>query len=242
MANETGHARNVERFQQLISFVAGYGATYNPSNANIALAGLQTKLTEAQAGIDAVTTNLAPSKAAINARQTTFEPLRPLTTKVVNFYASTGTAENNLDDVKTFARKIQGKRKSDAIEDDPNTPEDESAASHSASQQSYTQLVEHLDNMIGVLSGDALYAPNETELTLVELEKLSTDMKDANQAVIDTFVPLDNARNTRDDALYKDGTGLFDLAKMVKKYVKAVYGSDSNEYEQIKGLEFKRVE
>ena len=86
--SETGHARNIEKFQQLISFVEGYGATYNPSNANIAVAALQAKLTEAEGGIDEVTTALAPSKAAINARQTAFANLRPLTTKVVNFYAS----------------------------------------------------------------------------------------------------------------------------------------------------------
>ena len=28
---ETGHARNVERFAQLISFVQGYGADYAPA-------------------------------------------------------------------------------------------------------------------------------------------------------------------------------------------------------------------
>ena len=35
---ETGHARNVEHFQTLISFVTGWGAAYQPSNPNIALA------------------------------------------------------------------------------------------------------------------------------------------------------------------------------------------------------------
>lgn len=28
---ETGHAKNVANFQDLISFCEGYGATYNPS-------------------------------------------------------------------------------------------------------------------------------------------------------------------------------------------------------------------
>jgi hypothetical protein len=41
---ETGHARNVERFAQLISFVQGYGADYAPGNAAITLPNLQTKL------------------------------------------------------------------------------------------------------------------------------------------------------------------------------------------------------
>lgn len=28
--SETGHAKNVANFQDLIAFVTGYGATYNP--------------------------------------------------------------------------------------------------------------------------------------------------------------------------------------------------------------------
>lgn len=50
---ETGHARNVERFAQMISFVQGYGAAYAPSNAAIAVAALQAKLAAANAGITA---------------------------------------------------------------------------------------------------------------------------------------------------------------------------------------------
>lgn len=47
MAKETGHARNVECFAQMISFVHGYSLDYAPSNAAIAVAALQ-------AGIDGV--------------------------------------------------------------------------------------------------------------------------------------------------------------------------------------------
>jgi hypothetical protein len=44
---ETGHARNVEHFAQLISFVQGYGADYAPSNTAITLVNLQAKLASA---------------------------------------------------------------------------------------------------------------------------------------------------------------------------------------------------
>ena len=35
---ETGHAKNVANFEDLISFCTGYGASYNPSKAAIAIA------------------------------------------------------------------------------------------------------------------------------------------------------------------------------------------------------------
>ncbi len=34
---KTGHARNAEHFQQMISFCTGYGTDYDPTNAMIAL-------------------------------------------------------------------------------------------------------------------------------------------------------------------------------------------------------------
>ena len=38
--SETGHAKNVANFQDLIEFVTGYGATYNPSKSSLKLAQL----------------------------------------------------------------------------------------------------------------------------------------------------------------------------------------------------------
>jgi hypothetical protein len=40
--------------------------------------------------------------------------------------------------------------------------------------------------------------------------------------------------------LYADGTGLVDLALLVKKYIKSLFGADSPQYEQISGLKFRR--
>ena len=51
---ESGHARNVEHFAQMISFVQGYGGAYKPSNDAITLINLQAKQTESEAGMDGV--------------------------------------------------------------------------------------------------------------------------------------------------------------------------------------------
>ena len=50
--------------------------------------------------------------------------------------------------------------------------------------------------------------------------------------------PLSNKRIARDEVLYADGTGLVDLAGLVKKYIKSLFGADSPQYEQISGLKF----
>ena len=125
---ETGHARNIQHFQEMNTFIAGWGAQYNPTNTAILLTALQTKLTNADATMDAVSGAVAQVKAAINARETTFAGLRKLTTRIVNYYDSTGTEKNNVDDVRSLKKKIDGKRAKQVV-DDPATPEDESANS-----------------------------------------------------------------------------------------------------------------
>ena len=57
---ETGHARNVEHFQQMISFCTANGADYDPTNAMIELAALNTALADARTSRDDVKAAVAP--------------------------------------------------------------------------------------------------------------------------------------------------------------------------------------
>lgn len=240
--SEVGHARNIQNFQSLISFVTGYGGVYKPSNTQIELPQLTSALTLANAAMDDVTDKLGVSKTAINTRQNVFDPLRTTVARTVNYYSSTGAAENSIADVKSLKRKIDGKRASAPPVDDPNTPENEALNAHSAAQTSYTQRVEHLDNMIAIYQGDPLYAPNEADLTIAALQTLSTNMKAATQSVIDAYTDVSNARIDRKNAMYEGSTCLFNLQKMVKAYVKGLFGPSSAEYKQLSGLKFVRYE
>lgn len=237
---ETGHARNVEHFASLIGFVLGYGVAYNPSNAALEAVALQAKLTASLTSIDGVTSANAPWKVLVNERETEYLGIRKLVTRVVNSFAASGAEDNAIEDAKGYKRKIDGARAAALPEDDPNTPEDESQG-NSVSQRSYVQIAEHFDNLIELLNNDANYGPNEVDLQITQLQLKSGRMKDANEAVASAAVPLSNARLTRNSVLYSENSGLVDLAGLVKKYVKSVFGGDSPEYQQISGLEFRNV-
>lgn len=240
--SEVGHARNLQNFQSLISFVTGYGVIYNPSNSQIELAQLTAAFTLADAAMDNVTAKLGVSKTAINSRQNVFAPLQSRVTRSVNYYASTGAAENSIEDAKSLKRKIDGKRASAVPVDDPNTPEDESLNVHSSAQTSYTQRVEHLDNLIAIYLGDAEYDPNENDLKTFALQALSTNMKAATQSVIDSYTDVSNARLERTDTMYTDPNCLFNLQKKVKAYVKGLFGASSDEYKQLSSLKFVKYD
>lgn len=52
--SETGHAKNVANFEQLVSYCTGYGATFNPAKAALKLPALNTMLTNAKNAVNGV--------------------------------------------------------------------------------------------------------------------------------------------------------------------------------------------
>ena len=242
--SETGHAKNVANFEDLISFCTGYGTSYNPNKASIKLPALNTQFTSAKNSLTTINTLLPPSTNAINARDIVFSPLNKLMTRINNAVASSNVSKQVIADAKTITRKLQGKRASDklpTVADNPATPEDESQKSISASQMSFDNRIENMDKLIQLLASQTGYAPNETDLKVATLTTLLGDMKTKNTAVITALTPLSNARIARNNILYATGTGLVDTAGEVKKYVKSVFGGTSPQYKQVSGLKFTKV-
>lgn len=239
---ETGHAKNVATFEDLISFCTGYGATYNPSKAALKLPALTAQNTAAMAALQAVKVAKTVYDNATNARELAFKPLKPLATKIVNGLAATEAAAQTVDDVKTTNNKIQGRR--------AKTVEKPTAAAIAAgaepvktastSQQSYDKLIDHFAQLIATLTAEPKYLPNENELKVATLNTLLTDLRAKNTAVISATTALSNARIARDKALYAETTGISDVAQDVKQYIKSLFGASSPQYKQVSGLKFTR--
>ncbi|MCY1720250.1 hypothetical protein OU798_07840 [Prolixibacteraceae bacterium Z1-6] len=242
--SETGHAINVAHFNDLISFVTGYGTTYNPSNAALSLPALQTLATSAGNSIAAINVAVAPYNTAVAAREVMYAPLSKLVTRVMSFLKASGVSQQVYDSVNTVARKIKGGRASAKVA--PAVPTgDETTAGEvkqvSASQMSYDSREENFAKFIQLLIAIPEYAPNEVELQTATLTELSTGLKEKNDAVINAEVPLSNARIQRNEVLYTSTTGLCDIALTVKNYIKAIFGATSPQYRQISKLTFKKV-
>lgn len=238
---ETGHAKNVANFEDLISFCTGYGASYNPSKASIMLPALGTKRTDAVNSLAAVNAALPPWTNAVNKRELVFDPLSKLITRVVNAVAASDVSKQVIDDVKTIARKLQGKRasaKKETVVDNPATPEDESEKSISASQMSFDSRIENMDKLVELLTAQAGYTPNEPELTVAGLTAVYNNMVASNTGAINAYTPLSNARIDRNKILYDAITGLVKVAGDVKAYVKSVFGGTSPQYKQVSKLKF----
>lgn len=239
---ETGHAKNVATFEDLISFCTGYGVSYNPSKAALKLPALTAQLTGANAALQAVKVAKTAYDNATNARELAFKPLKPLATKVVNSLAATEAANQTVDDVKSTNMKIQGRR-AKAIEKPTAAALAAGAApvkTASTSQQSYDKLIDHFAQLIATLTAEPKYIPNENELKVASLNTMLADLKAKNTAVINTTTALSNARIARDKALYAETLGMVDTAQDAKQYVKSLFGATSPQYKQVSGLKFNR--
>ena len=237
--SEIGHAKNIANFQDLIAFVESYGSIYNPSKNALKLPQLNALVTMSQTHLEEVITKNTIYNNAVNERIIEFANLKGLSTRIINALETTDATKEKVNNAKTFNRKLQGKRASQTTTAaDPNAPAPNTI---SASQQSYDQQIQHLTGLIAVLQTEASYTPNETDLTIASLSAKQANLNAKNNAVSVAYANVSNSRITRNNTLYNNETSLVQTATEVKKYIKSIFGATSQEYAQVKGIQFKKI-
>ena len=236
--SEVGHAKNVANFQDLIEFVTGYGATYNPSKNSLKLPQLIALKATAETKLTDVISKNTNYNNKVNERMVAFSNLKSLSTRLVNALQTTDATTATINDAKTFNRKMQGKKASASqTPTDPNAP---APATISTSQQSYDQLIQHLTGLKSVLEEEPSYTPNETELQVATIDSKIADLTAKNTAVSTAYTNISNSRILRNETLYTSDNGIFETASEVKKYIKSVFGASSPQYNQVSGIKFSK--
>lgn len=107
--SETGHAKNVANFQDLIEFVTAYGATYNPSKNSLKLLQLSALKATAEASLTALITQNTNYNNKVNERAIAFSGLKPFATRLFNVLKTTDASDETIANAKTFNNKLQGR-------------------------------------------------------------------------------------------------------------------------------------
>jgi hypothetical protein len=246
--SEVGHEKNVANFEDLISYCAGFGAAYNPSLNAIKIANMNSLRASASSSLANAVSKYNLLKATANTRKDIFAPVKKLSTRIIAALNSCGATKETVNDALTYNRKLQGKRakpikevSSERSVDNNETPIDPNVVVHiSSSQQGYDSMVEFLAKLIDLLGTVPSYTPNEADLKIPALNTLLTSMRSSNTAVINATTNFKNAMLSRNAILYKPITGLVDVAKECKSYVKSVYGATSGAYRQVSAIKFTR--
>jgi hypothetical protein len=246
---ESGHAKNTANFDHLIALLVTYGANYTPSSPNLAITNLQTVLSNAQTALTNVKNEYNSWKNATNGREIAFEPLKGLSTRLLNTLISVGANEQTIKDYKTLNAKVQGSKLTKADAGIEATPDEDSAnkttlpvkKTISASQQSFDNLIEHYDKIIKLLASVPAYNPTETALKVATLQTMLANMKNLNTSAYVSSAKVSNARIARNKILYENADALILLARAIKAYIKGKFGATSAEYGQVSSIKFTRV-
>lgn len=243
---EQGYAKNVPSFEKLIKRCIGFGASYKPVREDLQVTKLTLAHDQAKVAFDSYKESITNFQNATNQRNTAFEGLRPLLTRVINALSYMKDTEQTVEDVKARKRKIDGKRANPIM---PGAVVTDKTAATTAStepspkkisvaQLSFDSIVEHFSQIIVTLTAEKRYHPNETDLTVEALENKLAAMQQANSEVMQATTDLLNARQGRDSALFHPDNGLVTLARAVKKYVKSAYGAGTPQHKQLTELRF----
>ena len=108
--SEVGHAKNVANFQDLIEFVTGYGAIYNPSKNALKLPQLIALKASADATLADVITKNTNYNNKVNERITAFSGLKSLSTRLVNALQTTDATTETDGNAKPVNRKTHGQK------------------------------------------------------------------------------------------------------------------------------------
>lgn len=238
--SETGHAKNVANLETMISYCTGYGTTYKPSNPEIALAALTTLYNDSKAALKLVKTTETSFNDVEGQRKLIFKSLKPLSTKIFASLQSSGVPSTVLNDAQTINRKIQGQRANNTTPittPDAQIPKDKI----SISQQSYDMQIDHFEKLIELTLTQPKYSPNETPIKTTTLSTYKTQLQNINTTVKNAYTPYFNAMIVRNKKLYDIQIGLTSKAKLVKAYVKSIYGASSPEYKGINSLSFRTI-
>lgn len=255
--SEVGHAKNVANLETLISFCKGYGAKYVPTNPRIQIAQLNALLAASQTKIQNVHNTKTAFIIATNERQKEFENLKKLSTKILSALSASGINPQIINDAKSINTKLQGtstrKKTTKSTTSTPSADLDGNSSTNtentpsrdlagiSTSQQSYDRLIDHFTALIQLLTQNTTYNPNEVELKTATLNTKLTALKTKNSNLKNAYTNYSNAQIDRNKFFYDPTSGLVQVSKEVKQYVKSIFGSSAPEYKQVSGIIFKGI-
>jgi hypothetical protein len=240
--SETGHAKNVENFKKLNEHIVSFGPKYAPSDVRLQIPNVSTVSQAGSASLILLSEAQPPYLQAISRREAAFDNVAKLASRALTMAETLHLSPTTIKALKELVRKLYGRRatpKKVIPLTDAETTEPEHKTI-SVSQLSFDQRIAHFAQFIDILKAEPTYQPSESELSTIGLSARLADMRMSNDSVTQFAIPVTNARNHRNTILYASLTGLVDVAMDIKKYVRAAFGDNSDEFREIKGLHFKK--
>jgi hypothetical protein len=230
------HVKNVEAFTRMVNFCTGYGGKYNPGRPTLQVDALAHQMKVAGQALEQVIATKSHYDNVVNERKQVFTQLKRLVASVLRTLEASGASSEKLEDARSFARQVTGffskvKLKEEAAEI-PVT------GKRSSRQMAYASKADAFAKLLKAVATEPQYLANETHLSVKGLEETLEKLQMLNQQVYTARTAWSNALIQRNKVMYDQKESMLVVARSVRKYVRAIFGHDSQEYAQLKALHF----
>lgn len=230
------HVKNIETFSLLVNFCTGYGGLYNPGTPSLQLPMLITQLQQARYALEQVIIAKSHVDNEVNHRKQVFSRLSRLAASILRMLEASGAAREKIEDARGFVRQLTGSLPKHRVP----LPSEQPPTHRSRLQLAFVSKTDSFSNLVEAIVIEPLYQPNEPMLSRESLTDKVAELHALNSGVSNARVTWSNTLITRNSVLYHHSLSLYLIGRSVKKYIRAIYGHDSEEYAQVKALRFKK--
>jgi hypothetical protein len=228
--------KNMQSFTRLIGYCTGHGGKYNPGRQTLQVENLQAQLVAVSQALEEVKVTKVHFNNEVNARRQAFHELPKLAASVIRTLKSFGASEEMMADARLYFRNLTGKKSTakpiiktgEAVEPIP--------AKRSQMQLAYSNKADWFALLVQTASTYPGYQPNEPELSIKGLKSKVVELQAFNKRVDDARVNWRNANMKRDKLMMGKNESVMMTSRAVKDYLGAIFGFNSPEYDQVKGI------
>ncbi|HEY3429504.1 MAG TPA: hypothetical protein VGK39_02430, partial [Cyclobacteriaceae bacterium] len=156
-----------------------------------------------------------------------------LASSVLRILEASGALPEKVEDARAFTRQITG-----FITRKPVDAHASEKEKRSILQLAYASRIDSFAKLVEAVSTEPLYQGNEEYLSVEGLKSKLALLNKLNQQVTDAHIAWSNARINRNYTLYQSTQSVYKVMQAVRKYLRAIFGLDSEQYAQVKALKF----
>ncbi len=235
--SETTFADRLQRGRDMQSAIALFTPPFDPADPSLAATPFGNFLDDLD-DLNTSTATLGSSyTTGVTERMAMVKEIRDVVLRVWSYIRSNPAWEKFRPTIKPLVEKVRGTRAKKAKPPGPTeTPGSPLAKRRNSGEQSFGEIATNFDRLIAALASVTGYAPTTAELTIAGLTARAAAYA-AKNATMSTLGNSIGLQQRDRQAGFKSDGGLRGKMKAIKEAVRAQYGSDSAEYEQVKGID-----
>lgn len=252
MANaNTGYAKNVSQFEEIVNILKNMGEKWNPANNKLKIENLVSRHAACKKVLDELNVSLALDQKKTAERQAAYDLLNPLirralaAAKSIEMDAASlekATILKNLIDGTNIAQASARQKKEEKTRQTLMATEGasvpEASKNNSVSRLAFDERLENFKKFVIVFETAGNYATNEPDLTLAGLKAFTNSLKVANDATNDAWNLKNNKRAERNEVFFGVSDSMNSVIDLIKTQLIATETKKGPNYKMVVSYKF----